>query len=117
MRPHKKLEVWKESMDLAMVIYDSVNSFPESEKYGLISQMKRASASVPANIAEGAARQTRKEFKQFLFIARGSLSELDTHLELSFKLKLVSQNTFEELSNKIDKVYALLNGLIKSFRI
>lgn len=114
MRPHKKLEVWKAGMKLTSDIYECVNKFPDSEKYGLVSQMKRASVSIPANIAEGAARQTKKEFRQFLFIARGSLSELDTHLELSFNLNLIENDVFNDLANQINKVNAMLNGLIKS---
>ncbi|MBO3699116.1 four helix bundle protein [Roseivirga sp. E12] len=114
MRPHKKLEAWKEAMRLTSSIYECVGQFPDSEKFGLISQMKRASISIPSNIAEGAARQTKKEFKQFLFIARGSLSELDTQLELSLNLKLITKDSFDEILEKIDKVNAMLNGLLKS---
>jgi four helix bundle protein len=101
-------------MKLTSSIYECVNQFPDSEKFGLISQMKRASVSVPSNIAEGAARQTKKEFKQFLFIARGSLSELDTQLELSLNLKFISTDVFEDLLKEVDKVNAMLNGLLKS---
>lgn len=114
MRPQKKLEVWKAGMKLTSSIYGCVNRFPDSEKYGLVSQMKRASISVPSNIAEGAARQTKKEFKQFLFIARGSLSELDTQLELSYNLKLIKNDVFEGLVKEVNKVSAMLNGLLKS---
>jgi four helix bundle protein len=75
-RAHKKLDVWKESVDLAVEIYRVTEAFPKSELYSLTSQMRRAAVSVPSNIAEGAARSTGKEFMQFLMIARGSLSEL-----------------------------------------
>lgn len=87
MRPHKKLEVWKAGMKLTSSIYECVNRFPDTEKFGLTSQMKRASVSIPSNIAEGAARQTKKEFRQFLFIARGPLSKLrySTRIEFQFK--------------------------------
>ena len=108
------MEVWKAGMKLTSDIYASVNTFPDTEKYGLVSQMKRASVSIPANIAEGAARQTKKEFRQFLFIARGSLSELDTHLELSLNLNLIEKEIFRDLSNQINKINAMLNGLLKS---
>ncbi len=114
MRPHKKLEVWKEAMQLTTSVYECVENFPDSEKYGLVSQMKRASISIPSNIAEGAARQTKKEFNQFLYIGRGSLSELDTQLELSLNLKLITKDTFDDLLGKIDRVTAMLNGLLKS---
>jgi len=114
MRPHKKLEVWKAGMKLTSSIYDCVNRFPDSEKFGLISQMKRASVSIPSNIAEGASRQTKKEFRQFLFIARGSLSELDTQLELNLNLKLIENEVFEDIVKEVNKVNAMLNGLLKS---
>ena len=80
-KPHKKLDVWKKSMELVRQIYELTKSYPENENYGLINQMRRAAISVSANISEGAARNTKKEFIQFLHMAQGSLSELDTHLE------------------------------------
>jgi len=101
-------------MKLTSSIYDCVNRFPDSEKFGLISQMKRASVSIPSNIAEGASRQTKKEFRQFLFIARGSLSELDTQLELNLNLKLIENEVFEDIVKEVNKVNAMLNGLLKS---
>lgn len=113
-RPHKKLEVWRESMTLVKDIYKMTAKLPKDEKYGLISQLNRAAVSVPANIAEGAARQTKKEFKQFLFISRGSLSEIDTLLELSSELNYIENKNCQMISNKLDKVSALLNGLIRS---
>ena len=80
-KPHKKLDVWKKSMELVRQIYELTKSYPQSENYVLINQMRRAAISVSANISEGAARNTKKEFIQFLHMAQGSLSELDTHLE------------------------------------
>lgn len=114
MRPHKNLNAWKEGIVLSKMVYKSVLSLPSEEKYGLISQLKRASVSVPTNIAEGAARQTKKEFRQFLFISRGSLSELDTLLELSFEFGYIVQEEFKALIDQINKVTAMVNGLIKS---
>jgi four helix bundle protein len=81
-RPHKKLEVWKLSMELCREVYDLTAKLPENEKYGLVSQIRRAAVSVPSNISEGAARNTKAEFDHFLSIARGSLAELDTQLQL-----------------------------------
>ena len=77
-RPHKKLEVWQEAMALVARIYSLTEGFPKSEVYGLSSQMRRSAISIPSNIAEGAARKSNAEFLQFLSIAQGSLSELDT---------------------------------------
>ena len=77
-RNHKDLEVWKKSMDLVSNIYKITESFPNKELYGLTNQIRRAAVSIPSNIAEGAARNSKKEFIQFLYIALGSLSELET---------------------------------------
>lgn len=113
-RAHKKLEVWKESLQLTKSIYEVSALLPSDEKFGLVSQLKRASVSVSANIAEGAARQTRKEFKQFLYISRGSLSEIDTLLELSDQLGFIKSEKKNELIDRLNSVSALLSGLIKS---
>jgi four helix bundle protein len=75
---HKDLDVWKRSMDLVVKVYQITKLFPDTEKYGLSSQMRRAAVSIPSNIAEGAARKGDKEFIQFLYISIGSLSELET---------------------------------------
>lgn len=85
-KPHKKLDVWNLSMEIVEKIYKTTSSFPSHERYGLTSQIRRAAVSVPSNIAEGAARQTPKELINFLHIAQGSLSELDTHLDIAKNL-------------------------------
>jgi four helix bundle protein len=90
--------------------------FPDSERYGLVSQMRRAVTSVPANIAEGAARQSKKEFIQFLSIAGGSLSELDTFLELALVIGYIDEKTKQALDETIDAVSLKLAGLIRSLR-
>lgn len=110
-KPHKKLDVWRQSMQLASRIYRATELLPDTEKYGLISQMRRAAVSVPCNIAEGAARKSNNEFRHFLSIARGSLSELDTQLDLCQELNLMSSHArreFDEQLMRIDKMlYAL----------
>jgi len=85
-RPHESLQAWKEAMRPVRIIYDLANAFPREEIFGLIAQMRRAAVSVPSNLAEGAARSSRKEFSQFLSVAKGSLSELETQLLISADL-------------------------------
>ena len=115
MRPHKKLNVWKKAINFVTSIYEVTESFPESEKFGLVSQMRRAAVSIPSNIAEGAARNSNKEFLQFLSIAQGSASELETQLIISEKLgflKVENSLLFEEL----EEISRMLLGLSKSLQ-
>jgi four helix bundle protein len=85
-KTHKDLNVWKESMTLAKEVYRLTKNFPKEETFGLVSQMRRAAVSIPSNIAEGAARNSNKEFIQFLHVSLGSLAELETQLLLSKEL-------------------------------
>ena len=101
-------------MELVVGVYSITKSFPQCEQYGLVSQLRRAAVSVPANIAEGAARNGNKEFVHFLGIASGSLSELDTLIDLARQLGYV-ENT-EELNAKVDDVSGLVMGLASSIR-
>ena len=112
-RAHKKLRVWQESILLTKMVYDLTRFLPDDEKYGLISQMRRAAVSVPSNVAEGSARQTKKESIQFYMIARGSLSELDTQIELCEVLGLLTSAQNTKASAQLETVGALLNGLIR----
>ncbi len=107
---HKELDVWKESMLLAKEVYFLTKSFPKDELYGITSQIRRASVSVPSNIAEGAARSSDKEFIQFLYISLGSLSELETQILLSRDLGFIG--TLDILP-KIESTKKKLLGLIK----
>jgi len=111
---HKDLLVWKKSMELVVMLYDFANKLPESEKYGLCSQMHRAVVSIPSNIAEGAARNTRKEYVRFLYISLGSLTELETQYQICLSLKFCNNNP--GLNDKIDHVGKLLSNLIKSLK-
>lgn len=115
-RAHKNLEVWKEAMQLAASIYAVTEDFPKSEIYGLTSQMRRAAVSVPSNIAEGAARFSTKEFLQYLNIAGGSLSELDTQIILAANLGFMDTDQYAELERRIEKTSSLLAGMIRSVR-
>lgn len=105
---HKDLDVWKKSMSLVELIYDYTKKFPEDEKFGLISQMRRAAVSVPSNIAEGAARKSDKELVQFIMIALGSLSELETQYLISIRLQFV--DTHKGIENNMLEVKKLLLG-------
>jgi four helix bundle protein len=115
-RAHKQLDVWKESVELATSIYNVTGQFPKSEMYGLTAQMRRAAVSVPSNIAEGAARTSRREFVQFLRISGGSLSELDTQLVIASRLGYLSSEDCRALTAKMDSIAAKLAGLIASIR-
>ena len=113
-RNHKDLEVWKKSMDLVSNVYKMTESFPNRETYGLINQLRRSAVSVPSNIAEGAARSSRKEFIQFLYIALGSLAELETQAIIAGRLEYF--NNLNVLLDDIILVQKLVNGLIYYLR-
>jgi four helix bundle protein len=109
-KTHKDLDVWKESMTLAKEVYRLTENFPKKEAFGLASQMRRAAVSIPSNIAEGAARNSNKEFIQFLYVSRGSLSELETQLLLSIELGFVKN---DEMNGSLERIRRMLLGLIK----
>lgn len=111
--PHKNLEAWKKAMDLVEEVYKLTLNFPREEQFGIISQLRRAAVSVPSNIAEGAGRRTDREFVNFLSIAIGSLSELDTQIELSYRLKYIAEEKYKKLITKIDDCKAITYGLRK----
>ena len=113
-RSHEDLQVWQEGMALAKDVYAATASFPKEEMYGLTSQMRRAAVSVPSNIAEGAARCSKKEFLQFLNIARGSLMELETQIFLARDLGFTASH--DRMLERSNKTYALLNGLMSKLR-
>ena len=113
----KKLKVWQETHSLVLEIYRVTTSFPKSEKYGLVDQLKRAASSVPANIVEGQSRNTTKEYLQFLYNARGSLEEVRYFLLLSFDLKFLKENKYKELEQKYESASKMINGLIKSLKL
>ena len=112
-KPHKKLEAWKLSMELVIDVYRTTDGFPNQEKYGLTDQIRRATISVPSNIAEGAARQTKKEFTNYLHIAQGSLSELDTQIELARQLGYLEDETWRILDERMERIDKLISGLIR----
>jgi four helix bundle protein len=111
---HKNLEIWKLSISLVKEIYNLTRTFPKEEQYGLISQLRRASVSVPSNIAEGCARSSAGERKSFYEIARSSLVEVDTQLEISIQLEYTFNYDLKEIEILINQAFAMLSGLIKS---
>jgi four helix bundle protein len=112
MRTHKDLDVWKVSMEFVTEIYEITKDFPKSELFGLSSQIRRAAVSIPANISEGSARQTSKEFNQFLHIALGSASELHTLITIAYNLKYIKE--IDKLEDKLTRISKMISGLIKS---
>ncbi len=114
MRTHKDLDVWKRSIEFVTSIYQITKSFPKEEIYGLTSQIRRSAISVPSNIAEGAARNHKNEFKQFLYISLSSCSELNTQLTISQNLNYIDSVDCNALLDELDIISKMLQGLIKS---
>ena len=115
-KPHKKLDAWTTAVNLAQHVYKTTDRFPAKEQFGLTNQARRAAVSNPSNIAEGAARQTKKKFVQFLHIAKGSLSELDTHLELAQRREYLGKTEWNTLNELLERVDKMLSGLIRHIR-
>ena len=111
---HKKLKVWQTARSLVKKVYEATNQFPDSERFGLVNQLRRAIVSVPSNIAEGSSRETSVEFIRFLVIARGSLSEVDTQLTLAEDLAYMVYS--DALRNDIDSLARQINRLISHLR-
>lgn len=114
---HKKLDVWNKSLTLVPDIYKITQSFPREEQFGLSSQLRRASVSVISNIAEGFARSSELETRRFLEIARSSLVELDTQIEIALKLNYINENEIIDLTESSNHIFAMLTKLINKFSI
>ncbi|MCK5029258.1 MAG: four helix bundle protein [Bacteroidales bacterium] len=117
MKTHHDLDVWKKSIDLVTKVYSLTKSFPKEELYGITNQIRRAIVSVPSNIAEGAARNTPKEFNNFLSIALGSLSEVETQLIISKNLKYINQENLDLHLNDLIVIRKMIIGLKKSLKL
>lgn len=111
MRPHENLDVWRKAIDFVVDVYKITDEFPKEEKFGLISQIRRAAVSIAANIAEGAGRKSTKEFLNFLSIAQGSTSEVETELLISLRLNFLSEKDFQSLIVKLDEIGRMITGL------
>ncbi|HMR17997.1 MAG TPA: four helix bundle protein [Sphingobacterium sp.] len=112
MMTHKDLEVWKRAVQFVVCIYEITRFFPKEEIYGLTSQTRRAAVSIPSNIAEGASRQSTKEFIRFLYIALGSCMELETQLIISEKLAYLTASDKQKIMPELTEIAKMLNGLI-----
>ncbi len=116
MKTHKDLDVWRGSIELARIIYEITRQYPKGEQFGLTSQMRRSVVSIASNIAEGAARNGNKEFKQFLYIALGSASELDTQIEISKITNMYDEDKLNSIQMNMVVVMKQINGLIRSIK-
>lgn len=117
MRPHKKMAIWNEAMELTEEIYKATAVFPKDEAYGISSQIKRAAISIASNIAEGCARESSREKKQFFIMSRGSASELDAQLEICLRLAFINQDSHNKLNQRLETVSRMLQGLVNSQRL
>ena len=116
MNSYRDLIVWQKSMNLVTLLYQLTKQFPDDEKFGLTSQIKRSSVSIPSNIAEGYGRSSRKEYVRFLEIARGSLYEFQTQLEIAANLKFIDIFVTKEIFELGIEVEKMLNSLIKKLK-
>jgi four helix bundle protein len=116
METHKDLRVWQQGIEMVTSIFMMTKAFPKDEVFGLVSQMRRAAVSVPSNIVEGYARGTDREKLHFLRISSGSMSEIETQLMLSLNLGYISQEVYDELSERVTSVWKQLNALISSLK-
>lgn len=115
-KPHKKLNAWNKGMELVQLVYEATRAFPATERYGLTGQIRRASVSIVANLAEGSARRNPREYLHFVQIAAGSASELDTLLEVGHRIGLLAQNTWRKLDARLAEVDRLLFGIHRYLR-
>lgn len=109
----RDLNIWQKAMEIVEDIYIITKSFPKDEIYGLTSQMRRCAISIPSNTAEGFTRRHNKEYRQFLYISLGSCAELETQIEISFRLKYISQSTEQELLEKTNYIIRMIMNLLK----
>lgn len=109
-----KMKAWQKADDFVLLIYEATRAFPDAEKFGLTSQMRRAAVSVPANIAEGAGREHVKDFLRFLYIARGSLSEVEYYLHLARRLQYLDDASLAQAEAARREAGATLQGFVRS---
>ena len=115
-KPHHKLNVWKKAIEFVKRIYQITVGFPAEEKFGLVSQMRRSAISIASNISEGAGRNNKKEFNQFLGIAQGSSAELETQIIIARELGLLTDQLADELIIELDSISKMIIGLQRAIR-
>jgi four helix bundle protein len=111
-KDYKDLKIWQKGIEIVDRVYELTEKFPKSEQYGLVSQMRRSAISIPSNIAEGFARKSNKEYKQFLYISLGSCAELDTQLIIAQRRKFIVQKEFDEIAENINHESRMTSTLI-----
>lgn len=116
MNRFKELKVWQKAIEIVVDIYQLTSAFPQNEKYGLVSQIQRSAVSIPSNIAEGAGRNNKNEFYQFLGIANGSSFELETQLTISAKLGYADNQETEKICIKLSEIQNMIFGLQKTLK-
>jgi four helix bundle protein len=114
MRDFMKIEAWKLADDLTVAVYQHTRQFPREEIYALTSQIRRAAYSVPANIAEGSARESKRDYLHFLYISRGSLMETKYFIHLSYRLGFLNEDAYRSLDDQAGQCFGCLHGLIKA---
>lgn len=117
MHRFKDLEIWKQSRLMCSKIYLITSNFPDNEKFGLTNQLRRASVSVPSNIAEGCSRTSNKDFSRFLEIAIGSIYEIETQLLIAFDLGYIDQEKLDELSNSLNSIIKMISKFRSTIKI
>jgi four helix bundle protein len=113
---YKDLILWQKALDLAVLVHGATAALPRAERYGLVSQLRRAATSIPSNIAEGSGRSTAREYIYFLRVARGSIAELETQLLLSQRVGYLPEGEVANLQTRIDEVARILHALMASLR-
>ena len=114
MRDYRRIDAWTKSDELTLSIYKETKSFPAQERFGITSQLRRAAYSVPANIAEGSARETKRDYLRFLHMARGSLTEAQYFIDLSHRLGYLDNSQNALLADKVKVAFSTLHGLIRA---
>jgi len=117
MHHYQELKIWQKSMDLTPLVYALIKELPDNERFALSSQMRRCMISIPSNIAEGSGRNSQKEFRQFLYIANGSLYELETQLLICDRLGYLEKSQYILIQEKIVELKKMIMSLIKSIKI
>jgi len=116
MHRFKDLEVWKISVEMVREIYEMTENFPKNEQFGLVNQIRRSAVSIPSNIAEGAGKNTNRDFNRFISIASGSCNELETQLIISQELNFISKDEYTEMGGKLNRIQNMIFGLQQSLR-